>query len=275
MTDKKGSAPGLMIIIAHPDDAEGSAGGTAALYRKKGRRVKFLSMTNGDTGHHAIGGVELARRRRDEAEKSASIIGAECAVLDIHNNELEPNLFYRKMLVEEIRKFKADIIITHRPYDYHPDHRYTSQLVQDAAGSVHIPNVCPLTPELKRKPVTLHSFDNFRKPVPFCPDIVVDVGPVIKTKLEMWHCHESQMYEWLPYEGGRKGKIPGKAAERKKWLASWRLDRQLLIADKFRDKLIETYGKNRGEKIQYAEAFEISEYGFQIDKRSWKKYFPF
>ncbi len=104
---------------------------------------------------------------------------------------------------------------------------------------------------------------------------MVNVDPVIKTKLEMWHCHESQMYEWLPYEGGRKGKIPKNAAARKKWLAGWRLDRQILIADRFRDRLIEAYGKKTGEKIRYAEAFEISEYGFQINKKSRKKYFPF
>ncbi len=265
----------ILITVAHPDDAEGRAGGTAALYRRKGHRVKFLSMTNGDTGHHAMGGAQLARRRHKEAEKSASLIGAECTVLDIHNNELEPNLFYRKMLVEEIRKFKTDIVITHRLYDYHPDHRYTSQLVRDAAGSAHIPNVCPLTPELKQKPVTVFAHDNFKKPVPFSPDIVVNIDPVIKEKLEMWHCHESQMYEWLPYENKKAGEIPPSVRARKKWLAGWRLEGPMQIADMFRDKLVEAYGKKAGEKVKYAEAFEISEYGGGIDKGSRKKYFPF
>lgn len=265
----------IMVIAAHPDDAEGSAGGTAALYREKGHKVKFLSMTNGDTGHYSMGGMQLARRRKNEAEKAASVIGAECLVLDIHNNELEPNLFYRKVLVEEIRKFRTDIIITHRICDYHPDHRYTSQLVRDAAGSAHLPNVCPLSPELKRKPVTFHSFDDFKKPLPFSPDIVVNIDPVIKTKLKMWHCHESQMYEWLPHEGGRKQEIPATASARIKWLSGWRLDKQILIANRFRDMLIEAYGKKAGEKIKYAEAFELSEYGYRPGGKNIKNYFPF
>jgi N-acetylglucosamine malate deacetylase 1 len=267
----------VMLIVAHPDDAEGIAGGTAFLYRQMGHNVKFLSTTNGDTGHYEMGGGQLARRRMKEAQAAAAVIAAECTVLDIHNNELEPCLYYRQRLVEEIRNFSADIIITHRLNDYHPDHRYTSQLVQDAAGSAHLPNVCPLTPELSQKPAIVYAYDNFQKPLPFSPDIVVDIDSAMETKLEMWHCHTSQMYEWLPYEGGRGilNKVPRTEKARKKWLAEWRTEKHKLIADKFRNKLCELYGNKKGQKIKYAEAFEFSEYGTRLNKENWSAFFPF
>ena len=185
----------ILVIAAHPDDAEGIAGGTAALYRKNGHRVKFLSVTNGDTGHFAMGGAQLARRRKKEAENSASVIGAECTVFDIHNNELEPNLFYRKMLVEEIRKFKTDIIITHRPYDYHPDHRYTGILVQDSSYMVTVPFFCPDVDPLDKNPVFLFSYDRFKSPNPFKPDVVVTIDEVIEKKVDALLKMESQFIE--------------------------------------------------------------------------------
>jgi len=265
----------VMVVVAHPDDSEDIAGGTATLFKKAGHNVKFLSMTNGDTGHYQMGGAQLARRRMKEMQNSASIIGAECKIFDIHNNELEPCIFYRKMLLREIRKFQTDLIITHRINDYHPDHRYTSQLVQDAAGSTHLPNVCPLTPELKKRPAIVYAYDNFKKPMSFSPDLVVDIDDAIQTKIDMWHCYTSQIYEWLPHELGNTDQLPETEEGRKKWLANWWLVKNELIANNYRDKLLKLYGQVVGNRIKYAEAFEFAEYCTKLNEENWKDYFPF
>src|SRR5258708_268330 len=133
----------LLIIGAHPDDADYSAGGTAALYRAAGHRVRMVSLTNGDAGHHVIYGQELAERRRLEARAAGGIIGATYDTLDNHDGQLLPTLENRWQVIRLIRTEQPDLVLTHRPNDYHPDHRYTSQLVQDAAYLVTVPPIVP------------------------------------------------------------------------------------------------------------------------------------
>ena len=169
----------LLIIGAHPDDADYSAGGLAALYRQGGHVVKMISMTNGCAGHHQAAGPELVRRRRLEAAAAGQVIGATYDVLDHPDGELLPNLENRHSVIRLIRSFKPDLVLTHRPNDYHPDHRYTSQLVQDAAYMVTVPAVVPDTPHLLRDPVICYLPDDFQKPYPLVPSVVVDVGPVV------------------------------------------------------------------------------------------------
>ena len=84
---------------AHPDDCDSKAGGVAAKYAAAGHQVRFVSVTNGDAGHHEIGGVELARRRRAEAEAAGAVAGIEYHVLDIHDGELVPRLENRKLII--------------------------------------------------------------------------------------------------------------------------------------------------------------------------------
>ncbi len=116
---------------------------------------------------------------------------------------------------------------------------------------------------------------NFQKPIPFDPDIVVDIDSVIEKKLDMLHCHTSQMYEWLPYNGGVLDQVPEGDAERRAWMAERRVKAFVDIADKYRDKLIELYGKERGEKVKYAEAFETCEYGTSLTDERRQELFPF
>ena len=188
----------IMVIGAHPDDCELKAGGTALKWVDHGHTVKFVSATNGDTGHHTMGGGQLAKVRRSEMRNSAEIGGLEYEVLDIHNNEIEPSVLYRRMFIECIRKFHPDLIITHRPNDYHPDHRYTSILVQDSIFGLAIPNVCPLVPHLEKMPVVMYMYDSFTKPTAFSPDMVVGIDDVMDRKVQMLNCYKSQVYEWLP-----------------------------------------------------------------------------
>jgi len=266
----------IMVIGAHPDDADIRCGGLALKYIAGGHTVKFLSTTNGDTGHHQIGGIELARRRHAEAQASARVAGlAEYEILDLHNGELEPSVANRKLIIRIIREYNPDLIITHRPNDYHPDHRYTSQLVQDASYIVTVPNMVALTDILPRTPKICYMHDQFRKPLPFQPDVVVGIDEVIDKKVEMMHCHESQFYEWLPFNQGNPEEVPVEPQQRKQWLASCRLPYFENIATEYRQVLIELYGEARGREMRYAEAFEGCEYGAGFSKDDIQALFPF
>lgn len=264
----------VLIIGAHPDDAEASCG-TAALYIAAGHKVKLVSVTNGDAGHQTMGGVELAKTRKEEARKSGEILGAEYQILDNHDGELMPTIENRRKIVTSIREFQADIVITHRLNDYHPDHRNTAQLVLDAAYMVTVPNVCPQTPILKKNPVFLYCSDDFTKPAAFKPDVVVGIDDTIEKKIDMYNCHSSQIYEWIPWNVDRLAEVPKEKAERREWLAKDIRSAAEVIANKFRDKLIALYGEEKGSKIKYAEAFEDSEYGTRLSKENFPILFPF
>jgi LmbE family N-acetylglucosaminyl deacetylase len=168
----------IICFGAHPDDAEYKNGGTAAKWAKLGHHVKLVSVTNGDIGHWNMAGGALAQRRTAEVKRAGKILGVTTEVLDIHDGELEPTLEYRRKITRLIRDWQADIVIAHRPWDYHPDHRYVGVLVQDAAFMVTVPYFCPDTPTLKRNPIFLYSSDRFQKPYPFQADIAVAVDDV-------------------------------------------------------------------------------------------------
>lgn len=265
----------ILAFGAHPDDCDAKVGGTGAKWAKLGHVVKFVSVTNGDSGHHEIGGVELARRRKAEAEAAGRTIGVEYQVLDIHDGELEPTLPNRRTIIKIIREFQPDLILSPRPNDYHPDHRYVSTLVQDAAYMVTVPNVLAHTPHLRINPVIAYVSDHFKKPYPFTPDVAVGIDDVIALKFDMLHCHTSQMYEWLPYNARNENDVPTGEAERRKWLEQRRIGSGRGLADLYRAKLIELYGEARGNAIQHAEAFEGCEYGSPLTKEKIAEFFPF
>lgn len=265
----------VLIFGAHPDDPDFKAGGVAALYSRQGHRVKMVSLTNGDAGHHEMGGAPLAWRRRQEAAAAGAAVGAEYITLDNHDGNLLPTLENREQVIGLIREFEADLIMTPRPYDYHPDHRYTSQLVQDASYMVTVPNVVSHAPILRSMPVIVYVWDHFEKPYPCRPDVVVAIDEVIEQKIDGLHCHTSQMYEWLPYNGQYLDEVPEDPQHRRDWLRTRLEPRLRRVADLYRDRLIEDYGEERGQQIQYAEAFEVCEYGAPLTEELRRKLFPF
>ncbi|MDE0325669.1 MAG: PIG-L family deacetylase [Candidatus Poribacteria bacterium] len=266
----------ILVFGAHPDDCDIKAGGVAALYLQQGHRVKFVSVTNGDAGHHEMGGGPLAQRRYAEAQAAAEVIGnLEYELLDNHDGELMPTLENRYKIIRTIREFRPDLIMTHRPNDYHPDHRYTSTLVQDAAYMVTVPNICALTPHLRKNPVIVYLSDGFMKPYPFTPDVVVGIDAVVEQKIDMLHCHVSQFYEWLPYNGGTLDAVPTDESARRAWLAERLLNRFSDTAEKYQDLLIALYGEEAGAQVKYAEAFEGCEYGASLTAENIPTLFPF
>ena len=268
----------IIVFGAHPDDAEYRAGGCGAMWSKLGHHVKLVSVTNGDIGHWAMSGGALAKRRAEEVRKASEILGTTSEVMDIHDGELMPTLENRRAITRLIREWNADVVIAHRPWDYHPDHRYVGVLVQDASFMVTVPFFCPDTPPLKKNPVFLYASDRFKKPYPFTPDIAVSIDAVFETKVNAIAELESQVFD-----GGALGNAeiaaeapPARmrdlrlAEVTKTWQA-----RSGNEADSYRNGLVRWYGEEDGNAVKYAEVFEICEYGHQPTEEDIKRLFPF
>lgn len=261
----------VIAFGAHPDDCDIRAGGLAAKYAALGSKVKFVSVTNGDAGHQSQGGGTLAMRRRAEAQEAGRRIGIEYEVWDNHDGELLPTIAVREQIIRKIRQWNADIVLAPRSNDYHPDHRYTGILVQDAAFMVTVPNVVSDTPALRNNPLFLYFYDGFTRPQPFRPDIVVAIDDVYDKKVDMLDAHVSQVYEWLPWHDGRLEQVPKDPLARKKWLAR---ERPETVLAEWRPSLEKRYGAEAAH-VQHAEAFEITEYGRQPGEEELRKLFPF
>ena len=262
----------IIGIGAHPDDCDSRAGGTAAKYAALGHHFKCLALTNGDAGHQSEGGGALGKRRRAEAIEAGRRIGIQYEVLDNHDGELLPDLEVRRQVIRKIREWNANIVMAPRPNDYHPDHRYTGVLVQDAAYMVTVPNLVTDTPALRKNPVFFYFQDNFQRPNPFRPDVVVAIDDVIEKKIAMLDAHTSQMYEWLAWHAGELESIPKDPAARKEWLRKGRFARP--VSGAAREALKNWYGA-QADNIRYAEAFELCEYGRQPSRDELRTLFPF
>ena len=264
----------IIAFGAHPDDAELKASGVAALWAAAGHKVKFVAMTNGDVGHFGTAGGPLARRRAAEVAECARILGIETEVMDIHDGELTPSLENRKTMARLIRSWQADIVMGHRPYDYHPDHRYTGVLMDDSAVVVVAPFFVPDTPPTRRNPVFLYYSDGFQDPKPFTPSIVVGIDDVAEKKWACVSAMPSQFGDEDSWQGRTLPNVPKGDRERAAYLLDIVKKRNLAIADQYRDRLVSLYGAERGKKVQYAEAFQLGQYGRQPSIDDLKRMFP-
>lgn len=285
----------VLMIGAHPDDNDICGGGLALKYAAAGHTVRFLSVCNGCGGHHKMKPEEVAKRRYGETQAVAALAGIEYDVWDIPDCEVIADLQTRKKLTVYIREFNPDIIFTHRTNDYHADHRNAAILVQDASYLLTVPNFCPEAPAMRFMPVIMYFRDHFKNP-PFVPDMIVSIDDVIDKKYELWNCHVSQFYEWLPYTYGVEDRVPICDSDRIEWLHSPRVSRnepmpletlikmksashhseadEAVYAATYRDLLVRRYGE-AGKKVIFAEAYETSEYGEQLNEENAKMLFPF
>jgi N-acetylglucosamine malate deacetylase 1 len=265
----------VLAIGAHPDDCEYYFGGTAAKYRALGHAVKFVSMTNGNAGHQTLGRLELAARRAGEAAKVNGLTGIEYEILANDDAALTTSLTVRAQVISVIRSFRPDLVFTHRPFDYHADHRATGLLVQDASFLLGVPAVCPQVPCLRHTPVILSFHDSFTRPVEFRADVVVDIDGTLEDKVRMLDCHKSQFYEWLPWVDREEDQVPETVEDRLHWLEQKIKCKDAEVVRRCRDLLLERYGAQRGRAVRHAEAFEVSEYGAQMTEEMEKELFPF
>ncbi|MEX2436347.1 MAG: PIG-L family deacetylase [Balneolaceae bacterium] len=264
----------IIAFGAHPDDCEISAGGVGALWAEQGHAFLCVSMTNGDIGHFGMSGGELALRRMKEVEAAAEILGISTKVFDIHDGELVATLENRKKVAREIRNWQADIVMVHRRYTYHADHRYSGILVDDAIVLVEAKFFTPDTPPLPRSPVVLYYSDNFQRPLPFEPDIVVGIDDVIDKKRAAMEQMPSQFSDVDSWTYGRSEDVPEDEATRLRLRINNLMDRSVNIADRYRADLVELYGEDVGKGFKYAEAFQVSEFGRSIDVDELQKLFP-
>ena len=238
-----------------------------------GHKVKFVSLTNGDKGHQDIGGGELANRRYKEAQEAARRWGIQYDILDNHDGELFPTLENRLAVIRKIREWNADVVIAPRTNDYHPDHRNTGVVVQDAAYLVIVPNILSSVPPLTKNPVFLYFRDRFQRPNPFRPDIAIDITETLAKKVDGLDAHVSQFYEWLPWTNGDLANVPKDVAERKKWLFT-SMEKRSSVTPEIKASLEKWYGAERAEKVKYVEVFEITEYGKQPSAEEVRRLFP-
>ncbi len=265
----------LLILGAHPDDAEYHAGGLAAIYREAGHVVKMVSVTNGESGHFRISGKELANLRRIEARAAGEVIGATYDVWDNPDGRLLPTIEVRERIIRELRTFEPDLVLTHRLNDYHPDHRAVGQAVQDASYMVTVPPICPDVPALRRDPVVAYLPDMFTRPAPLRGDVVIDIDDRMETIVQMLAAHRSQFFEWLPHNERRTDEVPQGDAERMAWLRRWYEKKIAPRAERHRSELAAQYGPDRGRKIEFCEMFEISEYAGPLDAAARRRLFWF
>lgn len=264
-----------MFIGAHPDDADIKFGGTAIRLLEAGHAVTYVSVTNGDAGHHKMDRPALAKRRLAETQAVAEFLGIQYLVLNNHDGQLQASLENRHQIVQLIREQRPNVIITHRPNDYHADHRQTSLLVQDAAYLVAVPLICPDIPRLEYNPVILYHADSFTKPQPFTPNVLVDITSVVDKKIEALSHHESQVFEWLPFIEGQLDEVTALSTpeEKQLWLKQQRENSQNVT--RFWPQLVELVGEAAATKIKHLEAFEACEYGQPLTAETAARLFPF
>ena len=268
----------ILAIGAHQDDNEFRVGGMAHKWIKAGHEVRFLSLCNGEGGHHIMTPEQTTARRATESAAVAAFLGIRYDVWDVRDCELIADLPTRKRLIRYIREFSPDLIISHRVNDYHADHRAAGQLVQDASYLLTVPHTCPDAPAMRFMPVIMYNEDTFKNP-DFVPNYVIDMDDELETKLHIAHLNVSQVYEWLPYTYGET--VPEDEEERREWLKGMHItadttDEEILAsrshgyavrfaktAARFRKELIARYGEEKGRRIRYAEAYELCPYGGQ------------
>lgn len=268
------SAPRLLILVAHPDDAEIHGGGLATIYRRMERSVKIVSVTNGAAGHHDRRPEELVGIRRQEAAHAGAVIGADYETWDFPDGSLEPSLQVRARIIKEIREFKPDLVLTHRTCDYHPDHRAVGQCVQDASYMVTVPLAVPEVCALRQDPVVAYLPDLFTRPNPMRPDVIVDIENQLESAARMLACHRSQVFEWLAYHDDCLETIPDSEEGKLVWVRQWLEQYVGARAERYRQVLVERFGAERGQKIKHIEYYEISEYARQPDEEHLRRLFP-
>ena len=185
----------ILAVGAHPDDIEFMCAGTLAKYAERGDKVVMAIVTNGEVGSSTLSKEEISKIRREEAQASASVIGAELIWMDFPDEFLFDDKATRMAFIEMIRKARPDLVITH-PLDdlYHTDHNTTGKIVNDVALMGTIPNIKTESPPCTSIPYLYYA--DAQGAVNFLPDEYVDISDVFEIKKQMLSMHKSQE-SWL------------------------------------------------------------------------------
>ena len=184
----------ILAVGAHPDDVETMCAGTLAKYASQGHKVFIATATNGNIGSATLSKEEIARVRKQEAANSAAIIGAEYICLDYDHELFYATLDVRMAFINLVRPCKADVIFTHNPHDYNPDHELTSKIINDIA--VMIPIAKLKTEEEPYDVIPSIWYFEPANSMGFVPTDYVDITDFYETKMKMLGCMESQK-QWM------------------------------------------------------------------------------
>ncbi|MBN8603903.1 MAG: PIG-L family deacetylase [Planctomycetes bacterium] len=267
--------PRILVLGAHPDDAEIFGGGLICRQAKLNANIKIISVTDGRSGHHRIVPNELVSIRRKEAAASGAVIGVEYVTWDFPDGYLQATLAVRDAIIAEMRRFRPDLVLTHRPCDYHPDHRAVGQSVQDASYLVTVPHIVAEVPRLEHDPVVAYMPDLFTRPAPLSPDVVLEITEEFPTAVKMLACHRSQVFEWLPYHDHCEADLPNDEAGKVAWLDGWL--RQFISGREvlWRERLNQLgFPVSSPEKQYCFEAFEVSQYAGKLTAATQQWLFP-
>lgn len=260
----------VLVLGAHPDDAEIHAGGLLARHAAAGSAIRIVSVTDGRSGHHEIPPEDLVRIRREEARAAGQVIGADAITWDFPDGGLVADLALRAAMIREIRSFRPDLVLTHRLWDYHPDHRAVAQAVQDACYLVTVPHIAADVLALQQDPVVAFMVDLFNRPQRMEPHALLDVTDEVDTAVRMLACHASQVFQWLPYHDGLQNTLPDSESERTDWLRDW----YLKICDRRRSHFAKEMVERGLQNARAIEAFEISEYARPLAIEQRERLFP-
>ena len=263
-----GRKPGpirIMIIGAHPDDADNVCGCFAVRMIAKGYKVKFVSITDGRMGHHRLTPQETADIRRAETLEAAKRLALDgYDIYGAHDCELIPTYEWRCRVAKEIRNYQPDYIVTHRTCDYHADHRATGQLVMDAGYLLGVPHWVPEAEAQRRRPVIFYMSDAFTVPKELRPDMMIDAEPYLDKWCEALDAQVSQFYDWLPWDMGVVDEVVALGDRkdikaRNSYIIRHWAGRKIADAKRFAEAWKEQYPGMSVPK--YMEAYEVSEYG--------------
>jgi LmbE family N-acetylglucosaminyl deacetylase len=181
----------VLAVGAHPDDIEAACGGTLVRLARAGVPVHIAILTGGEHGVRGANPVEARERRTSEAATAASLAGAvgfhSIGLADLDVVADLPRA--RTALVELVRRIRANLLITHPPDDYHPDHRAAAELALEVRVSSAVPGVVD-EPPLERSPDLV--FMDTELGLEFAPQIWIDISDVIELRRAMVAAHESQ-----------------------------------------------------------------------------------
>lgn len=184
----------ILAVGAHPDDIELLCAGTLARYREEGHQVGMVVATNGELASATLSATEIAHVRRQEASRSAEILGATLIWLDFPDGFLFSDRETRLRFIDALRQMDPDVVLAHSPADYHPDHRAVGQIVADVRQLASARLIQTAESPTTKAPEILFM-DTFGA-LEFAPDIFVDISPTVDIKRKMLGMHESQN-AWL------------------------------------------------------------------------------
>ncbi len=177
----------VLVIAAHPDDAEICVGGTLLKLARAGKRIGIVDVTRGEMG---------TRGTRDDRDRETAAANAQLGLtlrrnLELPDGRVEVTIDARERLASILRCHAPDVVIAHHVEDLHPDHAAAGRLAREAWYLAGLGRLAELAGDAPAKrPARLYHFMGH---VTFDPTFVVDIGAVWDAKVELVRCYTSQL----------------------------------------------------------------------------------